>query len=265
MEREGKTATKLASKVERFGAVEKANYIAKYGTAIEKQALKAEMAGAERICKLPRAGWTTRIAASLGAIAAIAFAAYEIYCMTHHDKINFAHIPANMVCRTYEGDVNYLAYHAVTTESGKATDIHDKKGAGWQVLYTTSDDRMGDPILASSLSVDQANSLADPDKVPVTYFDESYAADLTDEKYTGADIERVCLYFSRGIEPIEEVAEVEETEEPEDMLDSASGSAADVEGSVFGNMTAVWMILIVVVIGIGAGTGVYIRRRKKAE
>ena len=99
MESEGKTASKLASEVEKFGTAEKTKYVAKYETAIQKQALKAEMAGKLRICKVPRAEWTTRIAASLGAIVAIAFAGYEIYCMTHHDKINFAHIPANIAGR----------------------------------------------------------------------------------------------------------------------------------------------------------------------
>lgn len=257
---------KTVSNINQFGQTHKNAVIKKYESKIKLQEKMVANADRSVKVKVPRAGWWgTRLACVIGAVAAIAFAGYEIYCLVNHDKINFAHIPSKMVARTYEGDVDYLAYHAVTTESGKASDIHDKKGKGWQVLYTTTNDRMGDPILASSLSVDQANSLADPDKVPVTYFDESYAADLMDEKYTGADIERVCLYFSRGTEPIEEVAEVEETEEPEDMLDSASGSAADVEGSVFGNMTAVWMILIVVVIGIGAGTGVYIRKRKKAE
>ncbi len=265
MQETGGKASKLASRIDKFGEAQKANFIEKYETKIAEQVSKTEMAGTERICKVPRVDWTTRLAASLGAIAAIAFAGYEIYCMINHDKINFAHIPSKMVARTYEGDAGYMAYHAVTTKSGKATDIHDKKGIGWQVLYTTSDDRMGDPILTSSLVVESVNSLADQEMIPVTYFDEGYAADLADDDYTGAKTSRACMFFKRGTEPIEEVAEVEETEEPEDMLDSASGSAADVEGSVFGNMTAVWMILIVVVIGIGAGTGVYIRRRKKAE
>ena len=277
METQGRTATNLAREVERFGSVEKANYVAKYGTAIEKQALKAEVAGAERICKLPRAGWTTRIAASLGAIAAIAFAAYEIYCMTHHDKINFAHIPANMVCRTYEGDVNYLAYHAVTTKSGKSADIHDKKGIGWQVLYTTGDDRMGDPILASSLWITEGNASSDQDMVPVSYFDESGPADLADDEYTGAETDRASMFFKRGTEPIEEVADAEEEEEevedevapdetetPEEEAE-ADAEEPSAEGSVFGGAGMIWIILIVVVVAGGAaGLGVYFRKRRKS-
>ena len=259
MESESKAASKLANKVERFGTAEKADYVAKYETAIQKQALKAEMAGEVKMFKVPRAEWTTRIAASLGAIVAIAFAGYEIYCMTHHDKINFAHIPANMVCRTYEGDVEYLAYHAVTTKSGKAADIHDKKGKGWQVLYTTSDNRMGDPILTSSLSVKESNYSSDEEMVPVTYFDESYAADLGDETYTGAKTKLACLFFKRGTTP------VEEAEKPGKILVSASGSAADLEGSVFGGSGMIWIILIILVVAVGAaGFGIYFRKRRKS-
>ena len=264
----GSSGKKIMSEINRLGERDKTRFLSKYQTLIDEQTNKISRLGEGQKFRIPRAGWGTRIACSIGAVAAIAFAGYEIYCMINHDKINFAHIPSNMVARTYEGDVEYLAYHAVTTKSGKAADIHDKKGKGWQVLYTTSDHRMGDPILASSLWITGGNASSDPEMVPVTYFDESYAADLADDEYTGAETDRASMFFKRGTEPDEEVAEVDETEEPEETEEpisvSASGSAADLEGSVFGGSTLIWIIiLLVLVVGVGAGTGVYIRKRKK--
>ena len=44
----------------------------------------------------------------LGAAAAFAFAGYEIYCMTRKETVEFTHIPANMVSRTYGDDVYYV-------------------------------------------------------------------------------------------------------------------------------------------------------------
>ncbi len=255
---------RFINRLDRAGLNQRTSYISKYEQKIKLQIQRVQHPGESIKVKVPRAEYTTRIAASIGAVLAIAFAGYEIYCMTHHDKINFAHIPANIVCRTYEGDVAYLAYHAVTTKSGKAADIHDKKGKGWQVLYTTSDYRMGDPILTSSLSVVGGNASSDPEMVPVTYFDEGGAADLADDEYTGAETDRASMFFKRGTEPIEEVAP-DETETPEEEAE-AGEKEPSTEGSVFGGAGMIWIILILVVVAAGAaGVGVYIRKRKKSE
>ncbi|MBR0119510.1 MAG: LPXTG cell wall anchor domain-containing protein, partial [Eubacterium sp.] len=107
----------------------------------------------------------------------------------------------------------------------------------------------GDPILTSSLSVKESNYSSDEEMVPVTYFDESYAADLGDETYTGANTTLACLFFKRGTTPVEEVADAEEP---------------STEGSVFGGSGMIWIILIIVVVASGAaGAGVYFRKRKK--
>ena len=265
---------KLSLKIHQFGESQKAQFIAKYEKQISEQAYKVTHPQEATKVKLPRAGWGTRIACSIGAVAAIAFAGYEIYCMINHDKINFAHIPANMVCRTYEGDVAYLAYQATVTKNGKCADIHNKKGKGWQVLYTTADDRMGDPILASSLLVDTRGAIPDQETVPVTYFDESYAADLADEDYTGSSTERTCLFFKRGTEEINEITEDEVWEpatedegwEPASGPAAASEGGADTTGSVFSGSTMIWIILLIVVVVVGgAGTGLYLRMRRKKK
>ena len=269
----------LAYRVDKYGKTMKAKFIASYKNKIDQVVAKAAEMEKPTKVRVPKAGWSTRIAYSLGAIAALAFTGYEIYCLVKHDDINFAHIPANMVSRTYEGDVEYLTYHVVTTKSGKKADIHDKKGLGWQVLYTTTDDRMGDPVLTSTLSVESWSSSSDSDMKPVTYFDYSYAADLADEDYTGKDTKPAYLFFRKGTEPVEVAEEepeeeieeeieetAEETEEPEANPEAVSGDAADVEGSVFGGSSMIWIILlIVVVVGVGAGTGIYFRKKKKTE
>ena len=269
---EGKRASKIADRLSGYEEAKKAKFIDKYENNINKTANKLARAEKTSKVKIPRAGWGSRIAYSLGAFAALAFTGYEIYCMAKHDDINFAKIPEKMVARTYEGDVEYLAYHVVTTGSGKKADIHNKKGMGWQVLYTTTDARMGDPILTSTLSVESRNYSSDENLIPVTYFDYKYAANLAEDTYTGQDTEKTYLFFRRGSEPVEEVAEAEEEKEAEDTMEpeatpeAVSGDAADVEGSVFGGSSMIWIIiLIVVAIGVGAGTGIYFRKKKKSE
>ena len=145
------------------------------------------------------------------------------------------------------------------------------------MLYTTGDDRMGDPILASSLWITEGNASSDQDMVPVSYFDESGPADLADDEYTGAETDRASMFFKRGTEPIEEVADAEEEEEevedevapdetetPEEEAE-ADAEEPSAEGSVFGGAGMIWIILIIVVVAGGAaGAGVYIRKRKKS-
>ena len=158
----------------------------------------------------------------------------------------------------------YVTYHAATNASGDTTDLHDKKGKGWQVVYTTTDKNIGDPILASSLRVLDQNTSSDRDEIGLLDFDGSAPSNLTNKTYTGKDMTPVYIFFKTGTEPEEEVAEVDETEEPEEISVSASGSAADLEGSAFGGSGMIWIILIIVVVAGGAaGIGVYIRKRKK--
>ena len=241
-----------AEKVEQYGAVEKQQFMKKYSSQIKVAEKNYDNALRSRGAKVPRAGWTSRIAFSLAAVLAIAFTGYEIYCMVNKGKVNFVDIPGKVVARTYEGNVEYLTYHVATTKSGDKADIHNKKGKGWQALYTTTDDRMGDPILTSSLSVQLADSSSDQDMIPVTYFDEGYAADLTDDIYTGAKIERACIFFKRGTEPIKQVGD--------------TGEKASTEAAVFGGAAGmIWIILILlVVVGGAAGVGIYIRKRKRS-
>ncbi len=66
-------------------------------------------------------------------------------------------------------------------------------------------------------------------------------------------------------EPTAEAAEVTETQDPA-AEEAQEPAAEDTTGSVFGESSMVWIILlVVVVVGVGAGTAVYIRKRKKTE
>ena len=253
----GNTAFDLAETIEKAGTTEKTAFVTEYSGKVKTAQSQYNAWLKENKVKVPRASWEARICFSLAAVLAIAFAGYEIYCMVHKDKVNFAHIPEKVVARTYEGSVEYLTYHVVTTKSGSKADIHNKKGKGWQVLYTTTDDRMGDPILASSLSVESFNYLADQNLVPVTYFDYKYAANLADEDYTGSETNSAYLFFRKGTEVVKGNG---------DTSDPASGGAADTTASVFGASSIIWLVLLfVVVFGVGVGTGIFVRRRKKED
>ena len=122
-------------------------------------------------------------------------------------------------------------------------------------------------MLANSLKPAGASGMSDPDYKPVSEFCYKDSCNLLVDESVPE-----YLFFKTGTEAVEEVAE-EETEEPEitDETESTeaevvSGDAADVEASVFGGSSMIWIILlIVVVIGVGAGTGIYFRKKKKKE
>ncbi|MBQ4462851.1 MAG: hypothetical protein II915_00390, partial [Eubacterium sp.] len=72
-----------------------------------------------------RIGIGARVLYVIGALAAFAFAGYEIYQMVKKDpKVEFTEIPANMVNRTYDEDeLNYMTYTVAKTKDGKKADL----------------------------------------------------------------------------------------------------------------------------------------------
>ena len=210
-----------------------------------------------------------RIGFLLGAAVAFAFVGYEIYTMVKPKPgVSYTEIPANMVSRTYDGnEIVYLTYSVARTANGKKADLHNWKGDEWVAIYTTSDENAGDPVLANSLYPTGASGMSDPDYKPVSEFCYKDSCNLLAD-----ESESEYLFFKTGTEAVEEVAE-EEIEEPEitdetesTEAETVSGDAADVEGSVFGGSSMIWIILlIVVVVGVGAGTGIYFRKKKKTK
>ncbi len=268
---------KIAKQLEKATLKNKKAFMDFYDVQIRNKMYVQEKYTVTNKFKLARGSIGTRVAFILGAAAAFAFAGYEIYCMTKKDTVEFTHIPSNMVSRTYGDEVNYVTYHATTTASDDTTDLHDKKGKGWQVIYTTTDKNIGDPILASSLRVLDQNTSSDPDEIGLLDFDGSAPSNLTNKIYTGKDMTPVYIFFKTGTEPEEEVAEAEEEEEeveddaatdetetPEEEAEAVAEDAS-AEGSVFGGEGMIWIILIIVVVAGGAaGAGVYFRKRKKS-
>ncbi|MBO6107898.1 MAG: hypothetical protein J6P16_00660 [Eubacterium sp.] len=226
--------------------------------------------GASKVVKFEKVKVTTtrtfgigsRIIYTLGAVAAFAFAGYEIYQMTKKSpKIVYTEIPAKMVNRTYDEDeTNYMTYSVARTRDGKKADLRNWKGSQWVALYTTSDENAGDPILASTFVSSENNMTSDADMVSVSEFCFKDAYNISENNAT-------YLFFKKGTEAVASV-ETDETKAPgeteaDETGETASG-AADTTGTAFGGSSVIWIILLlVVVIGVGAGTGVYIRKRKK--
>lgn len=246
--------TRLGEQLEKFTVGNKEAHMHFYGNAIDANMQKTITKQVpDKVSKVPKAGWGARIGYTLGAVLALAFAGYEIYLLTRSHSVEFTHIPANMVYKTTEGDVHYMTYHAVRDKAGNVTDLHDKKGDGWQVIYTTTDSNAGDPVLASSLTVSDSNKSSDPDIEYLLDFDQSSQSNLADKKYTGKSTKSVYITYRTGTE---ESAEVEG--------EAASDDEAPEQTSVFAWPGMLWVLLAILVIaGIAAGAGVYYRKRKK--
>ncbi|MBO6107894.1 MAG: hypothetical protein J6P16_00640, partial [Eubacterium sp.] len=260
--------------IDAYGERQKATHIESYKRSINELKTSGKYYTTNKV-KVPRVSWGARVLLVLGAAAAFAFAGYEIYCMTKKHTVEFTHIPANMVYKTTEGDVYYMTYHAVTDASGNVTDIHDKKGNGWQVIYTTTDSNAGDPILASSLTVSDRDISSDPDVRYLIDFDSSSPSDLADKKYTGKGTKSAFISYMTGTEEPEEADASEETEvSTEETEETAAPTAVETaapaednapeESSVFAWPGMLWILLIILVVAGGAaGAGMYYRKRKK--
>ena len=252
LQKKGGEAANVANKIINLTAEDKQAFFKSYEIQINKELTVHKRMYETKKYKVFKGSVGSRILFTLGAALAFAFAGYEIYCMTRKETVEFTHMPANMVSRTYGDDVDYVTYHAVTTASGDTTDIHDKKGKGWQVIYTTTDSDVGDPILASSLRMLNKNVSSDPDEIGLLDFDVSDPSNLTNKKYTGKDMTPVYIFFKTGTEPVEKGGETAE--------------GASTEAAVFGGAGMIWVILILLVIAGGAaGAGIYMRSRKKAK
>ena len=223
--------------------------------------------------KVPKYG--ARITLAVAGIASLAFAGYELYQMLKPaPSVKFTEIPAKMVSRTYdeENEISYVSYSVVRTPDGKKADLHNWEGKQWIALYTTSDEAVGGPILASGLKTAFTPD-PDADAVPVTEFCYSDSFELIgigDAVSYMSFMRESDEETTEPVEAVEETIEPEVTEEPEKPVETAapvSDNAAETEtASVFAFPSFVWIILIVVlVVGVGAGTVVMIRKRKKSE
>ena len=230
--------------------------------------------------QVPTYGWGARIAYLVAAVVTLALAAYEIYCMVKRgDSVHFTDIPGKMISRTYENDeVQMVNYTVVSTKSGKKADLHNWKGKAWQALYTTMDERAGDPILASSLyTTDDAYQ---KEGEGMQLFSEAAVENLYDSRVLGKDGKKLYLFYEKALLPDEEVADADDgwDDDEEEASDAAvSGEAAgadntdvnntgvdNTEGSAFGSGGTIWIILGLIVVALfAAGGGIYYRKRKK--
>jgi hypothetical protein len=233
---------------------------------LDREAARTKPVKAIQIVKAP-ARWGARIAYMLGAVAAFAFAGYEIYCIVKPKPgVKFTEIPAKMISRSYRDDsdeIDNMTYTAVRTKDGEKADLHNRKGKEWQAIYVTGDVNAGDPVLASSLKMTDGG-ISDAEAVPVTEFCYSDACNLRDKKVTDENTGSVYLYFRTGVDAIEEAAE-EPDEVAADSAASEDGAEAEPTAAVFGPPSLIWILAILLVVLIAAGAGVYARKRNKTE
>ena len=76
-------------------------------------------------------------------------------------------------------DSYYVNYYAVKDQTGKSGDLNAWSAQRWNALYTTTDKKAGDPIIASSLMVKLRSSEFPTDEHgAVHYFGETAAANV---------------------------------------------------------------------------------------
>ena len=76
-------------------------------------------------------------------------------------------------------DSYYVNYYAVKDQTGESGDLNAWNAKRWNALYTTTDKRAGDPIIASSFTVQVKNSVfPGDDHAAVHYFGETAAANV---------------------------------------------------------------------------------------
>ena len=204
-------------------------------------------------------------------------------------------IPEVIVDFDVENDAGkYVTYHSVKwnkerelqdgeKESDRAdrADLNGDAAREWLALYTTTDKKMGDPILADSIMTKVGTSgTVSPgtNYVPLTMFGRESSQNLTDEEYSYDDgMDGIYLWYIKenGNDTVnddieddtEEAAaadQSENSEEADDETDAASGSSAETTGSNIGSGT-------MALVGTGCAVGgfligmlvmFFIRRRK---
>ena len=118
------------------------------------------------------------IAAGIMLIAegiAIGMKVYKYY----NDR-EYTDIPRIMVDEVLtDTDSYYVNYYAVKDQTGESGDLNAWNAKKWNALYTTTDKRAGDPIIASSFTVQVKNSVfPSDDHGAVHYFGETAAANV---------------------------------------------------------------------------------------
>ncbi len=225
----------------------------------EKAAKKKYYNQVKEGSKAPKAA--ARAVGIVCGIVALAFAAYEIYCMTSSDKTSYTEIPGKIIDRSYpEGseEIEFIDYYAVLNADEKKADIHRKKEDKWVSLYTSSDDAAGDPILAASLSTNENSTLSDSDMVSVSAFGESAPYKLSKGECS-------YMFFGRN----ENALSVSEKADTSEDTDAASGSESetdpDTKAAVFGTTTMWVIIALFAVVILAGGMGVWFRKRRKTK
>jgi hypothetical protein len=122
---------------------------------------------------------TMGVATAVFLIAEAVKIGIKVYNYLHPDYGEYP-IPRAIVDEVLtETDSYYVNYYAVKDQTGEFGDLNAWGGQKWQALYTTTDKRAGDPIIASSLIVKLKDSeFPSEEHGAVHYFGETAAADV---------------------------------------------------------------------------------------
>ena len=130
----------------------------------------------------------TRLGITLNVVAGVAMGIMliaeginmGIRVYNYYNKREYSEIPRAMVDEVLTStDSYYVNYYAVKNQDGVSGDLNSWRADRWNALYTTTDKRAGDPIIASSLVVKlKNNSFPSDDHGAVHYFGEAAAADV---------------------------------------------------------------------------------------
>ena len=222
-------------------------------------------------------------------VSAIVYTALYVYEQYEKHNIKQLPIPAFIVDKDVESNAGKLVtYQAVLwnkdrdDDSGRAdrADINGDAAEQWIALYTTTDDTMGDPILADSIYTDDSESPknSNSNQVPLTNFGESSAQNLLAYTYGGGSL---WMWYEKGKVEAEIVDDTEDTDKEvvagtqdnskdaqatqKDTGETGAADEAEMTGSNSGGSNIVLFTLGGGVVGIIAGIfiGFFIRRKKQ--
>jgi len=227
-------------------------------TAVETFAGGAIEVGTEVVSKGLVALWGTAIGVSVGATIIVAgifiYKGYLKYMNPEYKTVPRAIVEQKTVdiYNSYKVKIGtkdyYVPYYAVEDavadkENGKYADMNAWKAQQWNVMYYTTNEKAGQPILADTFVVQVGNAKRPEGYSPFREFGvESAAADVN--KHAFEEIPGIFIYYK--------TAEAE----------TASGTASVFTGGYYA-VTAVAGLVVGALAMFGVGTALNKKRRKK--
>ena len=173
-----------------------------------------------RLRNLPKSKENTKGTLKIGAVlvvVSVIMAAVSVYMFykTMKNEYNHEQLPIPDVLVDYDVQNKAgknVAYHAVKwnkdrgdTDRADRADLNGDAARQWLVLYTTTDEVMGAPILADGIVANVGDSSepksdSDASYVPLTMFGNESVQNLVDEQYSYNDsVNGIYVWYQKEV------------------------------------------------------------------